>query len=50
MLDPVGNVTQVTDASGNVTKFTFDALNRLIQQTGGALGKRASLLHTLKDH
>lgn len=30
--DPVGNLTDITDANGNVTQFSYDLLDRLIRE------------------
>ncbi|MBL0164400.1 MAG: glycohydrolase toxin TNT-related protein [Xanthomonadales bacterium] len=37
--DLVGNITSTTDARGNLTRFTFDALNRRTGQTDPADGE-----------
>jgi len=31
--DPVGNLTDITDANSNVTRFTYDLLSRLVRET-----------------
>jgi len=37
--DAVGNLLTITDAEGQVTRFTYDGLNRLVQEVN-ALGKQ----------